>query len=151
MSGCAAQPLPVPTGPVVLAAQEMVASGTPLHVRLDQPVGFDVSEVGHGFTASVVEPVYTSQGIVVIPSGASAIGTVISLDAPEDPAAPVEVGLRFDALRIFDRIYAIRTTPIRADVDPYQPRLAKGTSLRFVLEQPIDLHAPLAPDPPAAN
>jgi len=54
----------------------VVPAGTIVTVRLGQPVGSKISDPGQTFTATLVSPVQVD-GKEVIPSGASASGTVV--------------------------------------------------------------------------
>lgn len=63
----AAKPAPVPV---------VIPAGTVLTVRLGQAVGSKISQAGQTFTATVAHPVEVS-GRTMIPSGATATGTVV--------------------------------------------------------------------------
>lgn len=100
----------------------VVAAGRPLRIALDRRVR--VKRVGQPVTATVVEPVYAYDRIVV-PAGARVVGTIERLDRPSErsawlgflrldlsPARPV--ALRFDQLVLADGT----TVPLTTRVGP---------------------------------
>ncbi len=58
-----------------------VAAGTMLRVRMNSSLSSKTAAIGQTFTATVTEPVYSSEGIVVIPTGSTVIGHVTALSA----------------------------------------------------------------------
>ncbi len=56
-----------------------VAAGTTLHVRMNSTLSSKTATVGQTFTATVTEPVYSSTGVVVIPSGSTVTGKVTAV------------------------------------------------------------------------
>src|SRR5262252_8580450 len=48
-----------------------VPAGTVLHVRINQSLNSKVSHIGDRFTATVVDPVYSSNGVLVIPQSST--------------------------------------------------------------------------------
>ncbi len=61
--------------------QFAVAAGTTLHVRINSTLSSKTATVGQTFTATVTEPVYSSTGVVVIPSGSTVLGKVTAVSA----------------------------------------------------------------------
>ena len=53
-----------------------VDSGTILRVRMNQTISSKTAKVGNTFTVTVTEPVYSNNGVVVIPTGSSLTGRV---------------------------------------------------------------------------
>lgn len=56
-----------------------VSTGTTLHVRLNSTLSSKTTPVGQSFTVTVTEPVYSNNGIVVIPSGSTVLGRVTAV------------------------------------------------------------------------
>lgn len=56
-----------------------VASGTRLRVRINETISSKTARVGDRFTATVTEPVYSTTGVIVIPSGSTVTGRVDSV------------------------------------------------------------------------
>ncbi|MEP7211442.1 MAG: hypothetical protein ABI791_00085 [Acidobacteriota bacterium] len=56
-----------------------VASGKRLHARMADTISSKTARVGDRFTATITDPVYSTNGVVVIPSGAEVIGRVDSV------------------------------------------------------------------------
>jgi hypothetical protein len=64
----------VPAAPVY-----SVASGTIMRVRMNQTITSKTARVGQTFTTTVTEPVYSTTGVVVIPTGSTITGRVDSV------------------------------------------------------------------------
>ncbi|MGC2694218.1 MAG: hypothetical protein WA738_00350 [Candidatus Angelobacter sp.] len=69
------------------AGVDQVAAGTELHATLDTPLSTKTSKPGDRFTATVADPVRTSDGTVVIPAGARIEGEVAEADEGKTLAA----------------------------------------------------------------
>src|SRR3989442_2402818 len=104
LSLCASPP--AIAGPDQGAVELVVDAGTPLRVALDQRV--KIKHVGQAVTATVVEPVYAFDRIVV-PAGARVVGHLEKLEGPSkgarframiagDFTPPRKVILSFNAL-----------------------------------------------------
>ena len=66
-----------------------VATGTVMRARINQTITSKTAKVGDTFTSTVTEPVYSSNGVVVIPTGSTLTGTSIPskpLPAKASPA-----------------------------------------------------------------
>lgn len=79
--------------------------GTTLEVQLDQELGTEQSRVGDAFTATVVKPVNTTSGDLVVPEGAVVHGTVTGLHASEHAGDQAAIRLDFDTLTINGQAY----------------------------------------------
>jgi len=64
---------------VVVPKVYTVSAGNRLRVRMNETISSKTARVGDTFTATVTEPVYSSNGIVVIPIGSKVIGRVDSV------------------------------------------------------------------------
>lgn len=58
------------------AAGQTVPSGTKIRARMESNLSSKVSQVGDKFTAKTLDPVYSSNGAVVIPQGSEIVGRV---------------------------------------------------------------------------
>lgn len=68
--------------PVIVAPKlYSVATGTKFRVRMNETLSSKHAQVGDTFTATVTEPVYSSNGVVVIPTGSTVTGRVDSVKA----------------------------------------------------------------------
>jgi hypothetical protein len=66
--------------PVTPAARlYTVATGKRFHARMNDSISSKTARVGDRFRATVTEPVYSTNGVVVIPSGAEVVGRVDSV------------------------------------------------------------------------
>lgn len=104
--------------------------GTSLEVQLDQELGTESSRVGDAFTATVVEPVNTTDGDVVVPKGAVVHGTVTGLHASEHAGDQAAIKLDFDTLTINGQAYAfdakITSTNLETQGDTREETLKKA-------------------------
>lgn len=81
-------------------ANQNVPSGTRLRVRMDQTINSKASQVGDEFTVSVTEPVYSTDGAVVIPTGSKLTGRIDSIKKAEKGGDPGEIDVSFVNLRL---------------------------------------------------
>ena len=58
-----------------------VASGKRFHARMNDTISSKTARVGDRFSATITEPVYSTNGVVVIPSGTEVVGRVDSVAA----------------------------------------------------------------------
>lgn len=71
---------PVVKKPVVVAPKlYTVSAGTRFRVRMDQTISSKTARVGDTFTATVTEPVYSTNGGIVVPVGSKVRGRVDSV------------------------------------------------------------------------
>ncbi len=56
-----------------------VAAGTTMRVRINSKLSSKVNQVGDTFLVTVTEPVYSSTGVVVIPTGSTLTGKIIAV------------------------------------------------------------------------
>jgi len=77
-----------------------VASGTMLHVRMNQTINSKTARVGDTFTTTVTEPVYSANGVVVIPVGATLTGRVNSVTPATKGGKPGQIDVAFTRLNL---------------------------------------------------
>lgn len=71
------RPVPKP----VAAKLYTVESGKRIRVRMNETISSKTAKVGDRFTVTVTEPVYSTTGVVVIPTGSELVGRVDSVKA----------------------------------------------------------------------
>lgn len=76
-----------------------VASGQIIRVRMNSTLSSKTSAVGNTFTATVTEPVYSSNGVLVIPSGSTVTGRVTSVQAAQKSGKPGTIDVSFVSLK----------------------------------------------------
>lgn len=91
-------PAAAPTAPQVVYGPQIDA-GTQMTVRLDQPIGTDVSKQGDRFTATVMTPLVDPNNRVLIPAGSQVQGHVAELRT-EQGDQPAAVSLAFDSIAL---------------------------------------------------
>lgn len=76
-----------------------VASGQILRARINSTLTSKTARVGDTFTADVTEPVYSSTGVMVIPTGSVMTGRVNSVVAAQKGGKPGTIDVSFVSLK----------------------------------------------------
>lgn len=77
-----------------------VVSGTVMRVRMNRTLTSKTANVGNTFTATVTEPVYSSNGVVVIPVGSTLTGRVNTVRRAAQRGKPGEIDASFFSVRL---------------------------------------------------
>jgi hypothetical protein len=77
-----------------------VPRGERVRARMNSTLSSRTARVGDTFTANVTEPVYSSTGVVVIPSGSRLIGRVDSVVAAQKKGKPGTIDVSFNQVRL---------------------------------------------------
>lgn len=77
-----------------------VPSGTMIRVRMNQTLNSQRARVGETFTTTVTEPVYSSNGVVVVPVGATLTGRVNSVTPAAKGGKPGQIDVAFTRLNL---------------------------------------------------
>ena len=77
-----------------------VARGERLRVRMNSTISSKTARIGDTFTANVTEPVYSTNGVLVIPSGSKVTGRVDSVVAARKGGKPGTIDASFVSLRL---------------------------------------------------
>ena len=77
-----------------------VTSGERLRVRMNSTISSKTARIGDTFTANVTEPVYSSNGVLVIPSGSRVTGRVNSVVPARKGGKPGTIDASFNSLRL---------------------------------------------------
>jgi hypothetical protein len=77
-----------------------VASGTVVRVRMDRTISSKTATVGNTFFVTVTEPVYSNNGVVVIPVGSRLTGRVDAVKRAAKGGKPGEIDARFVSVRL---------------------------------------------------
>ncbi|HYJ90265.1 MAG TPA: TrbI/VirB10 family protein [Pyrinomonadaceae bacterium] len=75
-----------------------VPTGTTLRARINQTVNSKTARIGDRVTATVVDPVYSSNGVLVIPQGSTVSGRVDSVTPAAKGGKPGSIDLHFTQL-----------------------------------------------------
>jgi len=95
-----------------------IPAGTLLRVQLGSPVSSNGSRVEDRVNATLQRPIVVN-GVTVVPSGAAVSGYVTEATRSGRVKGRARIGVRFNALRVGDTRYAIRTATVT--------RVAPGT------------------------
>ena len=77
-----------------------VDSGTILRAKINQTLSSKTAREGSTFTARIVEPVYSTTGIVVIPEGSTLTGRVDSVTRSSKGGKPGAIDVSFTSVRM---------------------------------------------------
>lgn len=77
-----------------------VDTGSIMRVRMNGTISSKTAKVGDTFTTTVTEPVYSSNGVVVIPTGSTLTGRVEAVKAAAKGGKPGEIDVSFIKLRL---------------------------------------------------
>lgn len=77
-----------------------VETGTVMRARMNSTISSKTARVGDTFTTTVTEPVYSNNGVIVIPTGSTLTGRVNSVKAAAKGGKPGEIDASFISLRL---------------------------------------------------
>ncbi len=72
-----------------------VSSGKRFHARMNDTISSKTARVGDTFTATITEPVYSNNGVVVIPDGSEVVGRVNSVQPALKGGKPGTIDVSF--------------------------------------------------------
>lgn len=110
---------PAPAPPVVIDA------GTLLTVTLDQGVSSKTNNKGDTFAASLVAPISVG-GVLVLPTGTRARGTVLQADSAGRVKGGAVLALTLDSLTVNGQPYSIQTSEFEETIKGRGKRTAIG-------------------------
>ncbi len=90
-------------GSVEILAQKnlyTVESGSVIRVRMNQTLSSKEAREGDTFTTGVTEPVYSNNGVVVIPSGSTVVGRVDSVQKAKKGGDPGTIDVSFIEVKL---------------------------------------------------
>ncbi|MGE3467351.1 MAG: LysM peptidoglycan-binding domain-containing protein [Pyrinomonadaceae bacterium] len=93
----AASPVPDPHLP---SQTYTVPQGTVIRVRMNSNISSKTARVGDTFSTTVTEPVYSSSGVVVIPTGSTLTGRVNAVRTADKGGKPGEIDADFIEVRL---------------------------------------------------
>ena len=77
-----------------------VETGTVIRARMNQTISSKTARVGNTFTATVTEPVYATNGAVVIPVGSTVTGRVDTVTPASKGGKPGQIDASFTQVRL---------------------------------------------------
>ncbi|HEX8370945.1 MAG TPA: hypothetical protein VF604_20535 [Pyrinomonadaceae bacterium] len=77
-----------------------IDTGTNIRVRMNGALSSKTARVGNRFTTTVTEPVYSTNGVVVIPVGSTVTGRVDTVTPSRKGGKPGEIGVSFVSVRL---------------------------------------------------
>jgi hypothetical protein len=71
-----------------------------MRVRLNEQIGSEQSRVGDSFTVTLVDPVYSSNGVLLAPQGSTIRGQVTNVQRAQKNGKPATLDVAFTSLRL---------------------------------------------------
>lgn len=77
-----------------------VPANSTMHVRLNQELKSEKAQVGDVFTSTLVDPVYSSNGVVLAPQGSIITGRVTNVQRAQKNGKPATMDVAFVSLKL---------------------------------------------------
>lgn len=77
-----------------------VESGTRIRVRMNETLDSKTARAGDRFTATVTEPVYSTTGVIVVPTGSTVVGRVNNVTRAKKGGDPGTIDVSFVEIRL---------------------------------------------------
>lgn len=100
---------------VIPVNNRAIPAGADVVATLDQSLGTKNNKAGDGFTATVSQTMYASDGSVVVPAGAKIDGTVTALDDSDNATEPALIRLAFNRIRFNGRSYPFAASIVQSN------------------------------------
>jgi hypothetical protein len=71
-----------------------------MRVRLNQDIGSEQGRVGDTFTTTLVDPIYSSGGVLLAPQGSIINGTITAIQRAQKNGKPATVDVQFVSLKL---------------------------------------------------
>ena len=86
--------------PVKTAALYTVQSGETFRVRMNETISSKTARTGDTFTTTVTDPVYSTNGVVVVPTGSTVVGRVNSVKPAKKGGDPGSIDVSFTEIKL---------------------------------------------------
>lgn len=77
-----------------------VETGTIIRVRMNETLSSKDARVGDNFTTNVTEPVYSNNGVVVVPTGSTVVGRVDAVTKAKKGGDPGTISVSFTEIKL---------------------------------------------------
>ncbi len=105
-------PAPPPAPRTVMSTASV---GTNVALRLEEELSTERNQIGDAFTATVTEPVYGTNGEIVIPAGARIRGRVTQVQKSGRAGETAVLGLGFETVTFGGESYPLDATVVQAN------------------------------------
>ena len=76
-----------------------------LRVRINQELNSETARVGDTFTSTLVDPVYSKNGVLLAPQGSTVNGSVVAVQRAQKDGKPAVLDVAFTGLRLPSGLY----------------------------------------------
>ncbi len=122
-TGVVKKTTPVATAPAAPKIRlYTVDAGQTIHVRMNTSISSKTAKVGDKFMTTVVDPVYSTKGSIVIPAGAFLIGNVETVKPAAKGGKPGEIDVKFVQVKLPNQ----KTYEINGDLTELDTKGAKS-------------------------
>ena len=80
-----------------------IKAGTVFHVRLESKLSSKTSKVGDTFRTTTRDPIYSANGVELVPSGSTIYGRVASAIPAKKDGKPGSIDVRFTSIKLTER------------------------------------------------
>ena len=77
-----------------------VAAGSTMRVRINQDLGSEHARIGDVFTTTLVDPVYSKNGVLLAPQGSTVTGKVTHVQRAQKKGQPAVLDVQFVSLKL---------------------------------------------------
>ena len=71
-----------------------------MRVRIDQSIGSETAHIGETFTSTLVDPLYSSKGVLVAPQGSKVTGKVTAVQRAQKNGKPATLDVSFVSIKL---------------------------------------------------
>jgi hypothetical protein len=82
-----------------------VAANQVLRVRINQELNSETARIGDTFTSTLVDPVYSKNGVLLAPQGSSVNGSVTAVQRAQKDGKPAVLDVAFTGIRLPNGVY----------------------------------------------
>ena len=82
-----------------------VAANQVLRVRINQELNSETARIGDTFTSTLVDPVYSKNGVLLAPQGSSVNGSVTAVQRAQKSGKPAVLDVAFTGIRLPNGVY----------------------------------------------
>jgi hypothetical protein len=120
-----------PTVQTTIPSEEVIPAGTALRVSLNRALNTEETVKGDSFTATLIDPLMSADGEVVVPAGATVAGEVTGVVPSERVGEQAAIRLAFQEIRFNGQTYPLAADVVETDVETSRDKsdIATGAAI----------------------